>query len=134
MNENTRKRYSVSEEYCTKGISATLRETANYELHWHSFYELEIVVSGTATHSLNSDEYEIKRGCAYILSPIDFHKITDAKNLKLWHIVIDETALSPSRILELSTTTEKNSHFRAKLLRTLPCLQSSYQTSAIEAI
>ena len=103
MKESKQKRYSVAEEDCTRGISSILRKSEDYDLHWHSFFEIEIVVSGSAVHTLNSEEYEIGRGSAYILSPIDFHKITDAKGLKLWHIVIDEANLSPSRILELSS-------------------------------
>ena len=42
-------------------------------LHAHQYYELELVLDGEATHIVNGREYEIKRGCAYILSPLDFH-------------------------------------------------------------
>ena len=31
-------------------------------LHWHDHYELEIVVSGNGTYSVNGEEYPLRRG------------------------------------------------------------------------
>ena len=45
-------------------------------MHWHDFYEIEIVIRGTGTQIFNGRNYELKRGCAYLLSPLDFHSVS----------------------------------------------------------
>ena len=43
------------------------------ELHWHEFYELEYIVSGTATQIVNGKSYTVSPGSVTLLSPVDFH-------------------------------------------------------------
>lgn len=47
----------------------------DFPLHWHDFFEIEIITEGSGIQILNGREYEIKKGCAYLLSPSDFHEI-----------------------------------------------------------
>lgn len=78
----------------------TLR--SDYRIHWHSYFELEIVISGEAEHTLNDEKYEISRGSAYILNPADFHGMKPKKQVRLWNISFDEALLSDQRLCELS--------------------------------
>lgn len=43
------------------------------QLHWHEFYEIEYVVSGTATHIINDKTYRIGPGDMQLITPVDFH-------------------------------------------------------------
>ena len=72
-------------------------------VHWHSYFELEIVVDGKGRQFLNDEEYTIKKGCAYLLNPTDFHRIIPETPLVLWNISFDEEMLSERRLCELSS-------------------------------
>jgi len=39
------------------------------ELHWHDYFEIEIVLDGTGTHQYNGTNYPLSEGCAYLLTP-----------------------------------------------------------------
>lgn len=44
-------------------------------VHWHDFYELCLVVSGSAAHIVNGERRALVPGNAFVLSPADFHEI-----------------------------------------------------------
>ena len=44
-------------------------------LHWHEYYEFELVVSGTGTQICNGVENILKKGSLTVISPQDFHCI-----------------------------------------------------------
>ena len=72
-------------------------------MHWHSFYEFEMIVDGEGKHILNGEEYEAKRGTAYLLTTTDFHTLKNLTPMKLWHLSFDEEILSEKRLFELSS-------------------------------
>ena len=49
--------------------------TTDWKLHWHEFYELELVLEGEAVQKLNGTTYTLSKGNIYILTPSDFHEI-----------------------------------------------------------
>lgn len=79
--------------------------------HWHSYFEIEIVVSGTGIHTIAGDSYELTEGSAYILSPTDFHRIEPHEQLLLWNISFNESLISNTRLCQLSAKdTKKRFH------------------------
>ena len=72
-------------------------------MHWHSFYELEIIVDGVGRHVLNGEEYDVQRGSAYLLTTTDFHTLKNLSPMKIWHLSFDEEMLSEKRICELAS-------------------------------
>lgn len=61
--------------------------------HWHSCFELEIILSGEAEHILNGSETKIVRGSAYILSQSDFHSFRAKAKTSLVNICFDPSLL-----------------------------------------
>lgn len=55
-------------------------------IHWHDYYEMEIIVSGKAVHCLNGQEYELSRGNMYILSFFDYHSVKATENTEIINI------------------------------------------------
>lgn len=43
--------------------------------HYHRFYEIELIVSGSGTHLLNGQAYPIRPGGMHLLRPTDFHEL-----------------------------------------------------------
>ena len=54
----------------------TTKRIKSYPLHWHDFFEIELIKEGSGTHILNGKKYPISKGCAYLLRPADYHEIT----------------------------------------------------------
>ncbi len=61
--------------------------------HWHDYYELEIILSGEATHILNNTSMHIKRGDAYLLTPLDFHQFCEKTEMELLNTSFSEDYL-----------------------------------------
>jgi AraC-like DNA-binding protein len=69
-------RYSVESLLSPEAIARVMRpQLRRIDVHWHDFYELCLVTSGSARHILNGTEYQIGTGSAFLLSPADFHEI-----------------------------------------------------------
>ncbi len=75
-------------------VSKKIRMSTS-SLHMHSYFEIEIVTSGTGIQNLNGALYEIKKGSAYFLSPIDFHEVTPHSKMELINISFDACLVSP---------------------------------------
>lgn len=66
--------------------------TDGTNLHWHDFYEMELVVEGSGTYFVNGTEYALKRGSVYFVTPVDFHRIEG--EFTLYNIAFNDTMLS----------------------------------------
>lgn len=75
-------------------ICVQLHTTTNCHLHWHNYFEVEIITAGAGTHILNGTEYPITKGSAYLLTPTDFHAIESDTPLELINISFDEEVLT----------------------------------------
>ncbi|MBE6561686.1 MAG: helix-turn-helix domain-containing protein [Ruminococcaceae bacterium] len=88
-----------------------------FPVHWHSYFEIELITEGSGTHICNGEAYRISPGSVYILNPTDFHSIIpDAGQvLHLWNISFDEEMISERRLCELSCVeSEKCFHLPTK--------------------
>lgn len=65
------------------------------ELHWHDYFEIEIVLDGTGTHQYNGTNYPLSEGCAYLLTPMDIHALIPdpGTDLHVVHLRFDEQAI-----------------------------------------
>ncbi|THF77816.1 helix-turn-helix transcriptional regulator [Cohnella fermenti] len=46
-------------------------------VHWHEFFEIALVTSGTGTHRFNGRSLPLKRGSLFLLTPADFHELVN---------------------------------------------------------
>lgn len=93
-----------SEQYIGKQHIAVQRHctAADYPQHWHDYFEIELILSGSGTHILNGQEYAVEQGDAYILTPIDFHSIKPNQTTEILNISFDEGKLPQSMLPFLS--------------------------------
>ncbi len=78
-----------------------------YPLHWHDFFELEFVLSGTGTQTLNGVVYPMRPGTAYFLSPADFHAIAVDGKMEVLNIMMHED-LVPEALKQKSLFEKEN--------------------------
>ena len=71
------------------------------ELHSHEFFEIEIILSGSGTHIMNSRSYPLHRGMIWLSTPADFHEIILDGEAEYWTIIFDETMLSQEQMQTL---------------------------------
>ncbi len=109
------------EEYIGTGkhLNVVRRNAKDFPLHAHDYFELEIILEGCGLHQLNGTEYALKRGCVYIVSPADFHKVTVQKPLLLWNITFDESLLSSTQMQTLLLKKESCCFFAEQILQKL---------------
>ena len=102
-------RLELKDEQGGKHIYVDCRRAKDFPVHWHNFFEIELVTSGSGVHILNGVTYNVSRGSVYILNPADFHKLEPGEELTLWNISFDESMISDSRLCELTGALAKKS-------------------------
>lgn len=98
-----------------------------FPLHWHDFIEFEFVVSGTAKHILNEEEYTLERGSAHILNYYDFHEITVTSDIVLYCIHFDKSMLHP-KVFEFLNY--NNFHYKFDETETVKITERIYELIA----
>ena len=63
-------------------------------LHWHDFFEIDIILDGEGYQNFNGTEHPLRAGTAYILKPTDFHGLHADTPLRLFNIMFNESILS----------------------------------------
>ena len=85
-------------------ICVQTRTATVFPLHWHNYFEIEIVIGGSGTHILNGAAYSISQGDAYLLTPTDFHRIVADSSVDLINISFDGEMLTEQQLLQITTS------------------------------
>ena len=64
-----------------------------HPLHWHSFFEIEIVLSGKGKYIINDIEYDISSTNVFFLTSTDFHYLQVDGVADIINISFDETMI-----------------------------------------
>ncbi len=56
-------------------------------VHRHTFYELELILSGDGIYNIDGIAYPIHAGCVFLMSPVSFHKIHFQRTTRLVNIM-----------------------------------------------
>ena len=74
-------------------VKSQKKRTESFALHFHNFFEFELVLSGEGKHILNGKEYPLKRGVAWLTRLSDVHEGSVSETIYLYNI-----QFSPSRL------------------------------------
>lgn len=72
----------------------------NYVLHRHDCFEFELVISGSARHTVNGETNTISRGDMYLILPTDIHGLELEEEGELYNIMFRESIISKDILLE----------------------------------
>ncbi|MBR2044151.1 MAG: helix-turn-helix domain-containing protein [Clostridia bacterium] len=78
----------------------------NTGIHFHEFFEIELVIGGSGACMLNGVEVPLQRGSGYILTPVDFHNLMAEPTLELYNIMFDESIVNKELITKLFNNSE----------------------------
>lgn len=79
-------------------ISVLHQSIPSSVLHSHEFFEIEIILHGSGTHTMNFKDYAIQRGMVWLCTPADFHEIHMDESAEYWTIIFDETVIGAERM------------------------------------
>lgn len=74
------------------------RLTENFAPHWHEFYELEYVLSGSGVYEVNGTPYPFSPGSAFLMTPVDFHAVWVDGEAAIVNVMFAEPWLDESLI------------------------------------
>lgn len=77
------------------------RRMESFPLHWHDYFEIEIIIDGRGKHLLNGKEYPLGVGSAYLLKPTDYHSIEADGEIEVWNVTFREGLLNEAMQLSL---------------------------------
>ena len=77
-------------------------QMGDWPLHWHNYFEIEILVNGSGQYTLNESMYDLNRYNAFLLTPIDFHQLQNLSVTKIIKLSFDETMLSTKQLFTLT--------------------------------
>lgn len=87
----------ASKEYIRNEFKVQAEERrveTDVALHWHEYFEVEIVLHGRGTQSLNGKDYPLQKGAVYFLTPADFHKIHVEESIQLYNVSFELSMIS----------------------------------------
>lgn len=93
-----------AEEFLTPGSDITVveRSVSEVKLHWHDYFEIEVITEGNGVHLLNGREYPLSKGSAFLVKPTDYHKVISSEPMMLYNVTFRERILSESTLLRLA--------------------------------
>lgn len=74
-----------------KWISGTGNE------HWHDFYELEYIISGSGSYMIDGQLFPLESGMLYFMTPIDFHNVSTEK-AEIINVMFSENLITSSHL------------------------------------
>ena len=96
--------------YNEKHLDVSKRvKVEDYPTHWHSFFEIEIILYGAGKCIINDMEFDITPTSVYLLSTTDFHRVTIDEQTKILNISFDEGMIDEKTLLTIiHPSTNKN--------------------------
>lgn len=88
------RRIMAGDEFGNRHVAVERHISLDFPLHWHNYFEIEVIVGGTGTYVFNGKAYPVSRGEAFLLTPVDFHEIKASSPIELINISFDEVWLS----------------------------------------
>lgn len=65
-------------------------------IHWHEFYEIELILSGGGVYHIDGIDYPIERGALFVMSPSSFHRIHFTENTRLVNFMFTLDTCDPA--------------------------------------
>lgn len=85
--------------------------TGHHPIHWHNYFELEIILSGSGKYIVNDIAYDISENNVFLLTPTDFHHLEATDSIQLINISFDEEMIDENDIISLVSSRMKNAYF-----------------------
>ena len=93
-------KFSPVEDYNVNYVKRILPTTERSIPHFHDYYELELILSGSGRTYINGTEYPVVPGSVFLLTPADVHKYDFDEEVTLLNLVFVPKAIEYSLFME----------------------------------
>lgn len=76
-------------------------QKGKYPIHWHNFFEIEVIVSGNGRCVINDVSYDITEKNVFFLTHTDFHYLDIDGEAEVLNISFDEEAIGEHDMIKL---------------------------------
>lgn len=115
----------------------------NVDIHWHEFYEIELILEGAGEYNIDGIDYSINKGSLFFMSPSSYHQIIFTENTKLINFMFEPEICnlnllfgvfdnSPHASLNLSDSDIDLIHYLAKDMENTDSI--NYQVAILNCI
>jgi AraC-like DNA-binding protein/quercetin dioxygenase-like cupin family protein len=98
----------------TDDLRIRVKHLKEEPIHWHSCFEIELMLEGEAVHHLNGETYTMTPGDVYLLRPDDFHAVEVRAPSKVVQLMFSENVVNRRTLAQILTAGE---HLSAHLPR-----------------
>lgn len=95
------KKYSLQTKERNFNISFAERTIGDTSMHIHTYYELELVLSGSGSTTINGHCYPVSKGAVFFLTPADVHCYRTDESIKIMNLSFTPEVLEYSVLLEM---------------------------------
>lgn len=95
------KKYIFIDDNHSCNINYSERTTTDTPLHLHDFYELELVLDGSGSTTINGVDYAASKGVVFLITPSDVHCYKSSEGLKIANLSFTPDAIEYSILLEI---------------------------------
>lgn len=75
-------RYTKLQKIKNGKIMVKEKTIVGYPTHWHEFYEIELILSGSGSYIIDGAERKIEKNMLFFMTPVNFHRvITDGTDV-----------------------------------------------------
>lgn len=101
---------TVTFEYPNTTYFLSKRQAVSSPLHSHTFFEMELILSGTGETVLNGITHPLLPGTVYVTLPTDLHSLSaqNGSSFSIWNISFMDTALPAALTDRLIYNTREN--------------------------
>ncbi len=92
IKQNTKEKY-IGKQNDFRVKNADFKKGKEIAIHFHEYYEIEIITEGSGVMTLNGIEIPFKKGMVFFILPNDFHKIEFFEQSKIYNISFCEDVL-----------------------------------------
>lgn len=68
-------RYTKLQKIKNGKIMVKEKTIVGYPTHWHEFYEIELIISGSGNYIIDGVEKKIEKNMLFFMTPVNFHKV-----------------------------------------------------------
>ncbi|MBQ7956495.1 MAG: helix-turn-helix domain-containing protein [Clostridia bacterium] len=90
-------------KFIENGYLSAVKKNENtfVETHFHDFYELEFIISGSGTYTVDGTEYAIEAGALFFLTPFNYHCV-DIRDAQLYNVMFSSNICNHTFLQELT--------------------------------
>lgn len=103
-------RYTKLQKIKNQKVMVKEKTINSYLTHWHEFYEIELILSGSGSYIIDGVENKIERNMLFFMTPVNFHKVTtDGAGARVITLMFMGELCDSEILLKLSSVFNSNS-------------------------